>query len=62
MTPERHLGAASIDRVRADVLITETTYATTLRDSKRSREREFLTTVRRPVCKYVCMFQHMGVM
>ena len=34
-TSDRHLGAAWIDKVRPDVLITETTYATTLRDSKR---------------------------
>lgn len=42
MTPDRHLGAAWIDECRPDVLITETTYATTIRDSKRSRERDFL--------------------
>ncbi|KAJ1962933.1 Integrator complex subunit 11 [Dispira parvispora] len=45
MTPDRHLGAAWIDKVRPDVLVTETTYATTIRDSKRSRERDFLTKV-----------------
>lgn len=32
---DRHLGAAWMDKVKPDVLITETTYATTLRDSKR---------------------------
>ena len=32
---DRHLGAAWIEKVRPDVLITETTYADTLRDSKR---------------------------
>ncbi|KAF7722285.1 Integrator complex subunit 11 [Apophysomyces ossiformis] len=42
MTPDRHLGAAWIDKVRPDVLITESTYGTTIRDSKRSRERDFL--------------------
>ncbi|KAJ3092535.1 Integrator complex subunit 11 [Quaeritorhiza haematococci] len=45
MTPDRHLGAAWIDRCRPDVLITETTYATTIRDSKRARERDFLKKV-----------------
>ncbi|CAG8597246.1 3365_t:CDS:2 [Acaulospora morrowiae] len=45
MTPDRHLGAAWIDKIRPDVLITESTYATTIRDSKRSRERDFLKKV-----------------
>ena len=45
MTPDRHLGAAWIDRLCPDVLITETTYATTVRDSKRARERDFLKKV-----------------
>nr|GEV35913.1 cleavage and polyadenylation specificity factor subunit 3-II [Tanacetum cinerariifolium] len=42
MTPDRHLGAAQIDRLQLDLLITESTYATTYRDSKYVREREFL--------------------
>ncbi|VDM20585.1 unnamed protein product [Hydatigera taeniaeformis] len=45
MTPDRHLGAAWVPRCRPDLLITETTYATTIRDSKRAREREFLEKV-----------------
>lgn len=45
MTPDRHLGSAWIDKCKPDVLITETTYATTIRDSKRSREREFLQKI-----------------
>ena len=45
MTPDRHLGAAWIDKCRPDVLITETTYASTIRDSKRARERNFLKKV-----------------
>ena len=49
MTPDRHLGAARIDRVMPDLLITETTYATTIRDSKRIRERDFLKRVHRCV-------------
>eukprot|EP00026_Physarum_polycephalum_P004180 Phypoly_transcript_04197.p1 GENE.Phypoly_transcript_04197~~Phypoly_transcript_04197.p1 ORF type:complete len:689 (+),score=102.38 Phypoly_transcript_04197:127-2193(+) len=45
MTPDRHLGAAWIDRCRPDLLITETTYATTIRDSKRAREHAFLKRI-----------------
>ena len=45
MTPDRHLGAAWIDKCRPNLLITETTYATTIRDSKRCRERDFLLKV-----------------
>ncbi len=37
MTPDRHLGSAWMDKVRPDLFITETTYATTIRDSKRVR-------------------------
>jgi integrator complex subunit 11 len=39
---DRHLGAASIPRLRPNVVLTETTYATTIRDSKRDRERDML--------------------
>jgi len=45
MTPDRHLGAAWIDKCRPNLLITESTYATTIRDSKRCRERDFLKKV-----------------
>jgi integrator complex subunit 11 len=45
MTPDRHLGAAQVDRLKVDLLITETTYATTIRDSKRLRERDFLKKI-----------------
>eukprot|EP00850_Spirogloea_muscicola_P013836 SM000096S24865 [mRNA] locus=s96:247690:250877:+ [translate_table: standard] len=45
--PDRHLGPASIDRLEPDLLISEATYATTVRDSKRSRERDFLRAVQR---------------
>ncbi|GMJ08170.1 cleavage and polyadenylation specificity factor 73 kDa subunit-II, embryo sac development arrest 26 [Hibiscus trionum] len=45
MTPDRHLGAAQIDRLQLDLLITESTYATTVRDSRYGREREFLKAV-----------------
>ncbi|KAG9508514.1 Integrator complex subunit 11, partial [Fragariocoptes setiger] len=45
MTPDRHLGSAWIEKCRPDLLITESTYATTIRDSKRCRERDFLMKV-----------------
>ncbi|XP_046396864.1 integrator complex subunit 11 [Ischnura elegans] len=45
MTPDRHLGAAWIDKCHPDLLISESTYATTIRDSKRCRERDFLKKV-----------------
>ncbi|KAJ1512687.1 hypothetical protein HMI54_015477 [Coelomomyces lativittatus] len=45
MTPDRHLGSAWVDACEPDLLITESTYATTIRDSKRSRERDFLRKV-----------------
>ncbi|KAG6707822.1 hypothetical protein I3842_06G051600 [Carya illinoinensis] len=49
MTPDRHLGAAQIDRLQLDLLITESTYATTIRDSKYGREAEFLKAVHKCV-------------
>ncbi|KAM6108757.1 integrator complex subunit 11 isoform 3-T3 [Pterocles gutturalis] len=51
MTPDRHLGAAWVDKCRPDLLITESTYATTIRDSKRCRERDFLKKVHETVEK-----------
>uniref|UniRef100_A0A7S3QU97 Metallo-beta-lactamase domain-containing protein n=1 Tax=Dunaliella tertiolecta TaxID=3047 RepID=A0A7S3QU97_DUNTE len=44
-TPDRHLGAAHLERLRPDLLVSEATYATTLRDSKKSRERGFMGEV-----------------
>lgn len=51
MTPDRHLGAAWIDKCRPDLLISESTYATTIRDSKRCRERDFLKKVHECVAR-----------
>ncbi|KAI8817616.1 beta-lactamase-like protein, partial [Fimicolochytrium jonesii] len=51
MTPDRHLGAAWIDKCRPDLLITESTYATTTRESKRTREHDFLRKVHDCVSK-----------
>nr|TKW33027.1 hypothetical protein SEVIR_2G206000v2 [Setaria viridis] len=45
----RHLGAAQIDRLKLDLLITESTYAETTRDSRRARESEFLQAVHKCV-------------
>lgn len=45
LSPDRHLGAAWIERLMPDVLITESTYATSTRESKRGRETEFLSAV-----------------
>uniref|UniRef100_A0A6B2KZ25 Integrator complex subunit 11 n=1 Tax=Arcella intermedia TaxID=1963864 RepID=A0A6B2KZ25_9EUKA len=50
MTPDRHLGSASVDeKIRPDLLITETTYAVTIRDSKRTREGNFLKRIHKTV-------------
>lgn len=51
MTPDRHLGAARVEKFRPTLLITETTYATTVRKSRRAREREFLQQVHECVKK-----------
>ena len=42
---DRHLGPAWIEKIHPDLLISESTYATTIRDSKRARERDFLKEV-----------------
>lgn len=42
---DRHLNGAYLPKLNPDVLITETTYGDTIRDTKRSREREFLKKV-----------------
>ena len=48
---DRHLGTAFIDTVRPNLIMMETTYGTTVRESKRTRERDFLkqvqTTIKR---------------
>jgi integrator complex subunit 11 len=45
MTPDRHLGAAWLPRLRPSLLVTESTYCTFVRDSKRVREKDFLARV-----------------
>uniref|UniRef100_A0AC35TUX5 Integrator complex subunit 11 n=1 Tax=Rhabditophanes sp. KR3021 TaxID=114890 RepID=A0AC35TUX5_9BILA len=50
MTPDRHLGAAKIPySLKPTLLISESTYATTIRTSKRARERDFLSKVHETV-------------
>ncbi|KAJ6248653.1 integrator complex subunit 11 [Anaeramoeba flamelloides] len=45
MTSDRHLGCAKIKPLKPDVLITETTYGSSVRNSKSTRERNFLKRV-----------------
>lgn len=42
---DRHLSGAYVPRIYPDILITETTYGDTIRDTKRVREREFLKKI-----------------
>lgn len=45
MTGDRHLRAAWIERLKPNVVITESTYATKFRELKMKREKQFLTKV-----------------
>ncbi|KAF7684119.1 Integrator complex subunit 11 [Astathelohania contejeani] len=44
-TPDRHLGGAWIDKLYPDVLITESTYGSVIRECRKAKEREFLNAV-----------------
>lgn len=58
MIPDRHLRPAFIERLNPDVCLTETTYATTVRTSRRAIERQFLRDVHECIGKgmvYVVM-------
>lgn len=48
---DRHLGAAYAPRLNPNIIITETTYATTIRDTKRDRERKMLKIVTETIDK-----------
>jgi len=48
-TPDNHLESAWIDDCKPDVLITETTYATTVRGTREQREIEFLEAIHNAV-------------
>jgi len=50
-SPDRHLGGAYIPRIYPDILITETTYGDTIRDTKKVREREFLKRIQTTIDK-----------
>lgn len=45
MTADRHLGGAWIEPLKPDLCMTETTYANSVRDPKRAREREFFKII-----------------
>lgn len=44
-TVDRHLNSAFLPKLNQNILITETTYGSTIRDTKRTREREFIKKV-----------------
>lgn len=44
-TPDQHLATASIDALYPDLMITESTYGSIIRDCRKSREREFLKSI-----------------
>lgn len=44
-TSDQHLGAAWIDTLKPDLMITEATYGNVVRDCRKSKEREFLQSV-----------------
>ena len=46
---DRHLGGAYMKKICPDILITETTYGNTVRDTKRVREREFLKKIQNTI-------------
>jgi len=48
-TSDRHLSTSFIPRLAPNLLVTESTFATTTRDSKRCRERKFLLAVHQAV-------------
>ncbi len=48
---DRHLGGAYMKKISPDILITETTYGNTVRDTKRVREREFLKKIQNTIDK-----------
>lgn len=48
---DRHLAGAYVPKLYPDILITETTYGDTIRDTKRVREREFLKKIQSTIDK-----------
>jgi integrator complex subunit 11 len=43
--PDRHLPGASLPKLRPNLLISESTYATSLREGRRTRERQLMALV-----------------
>jgi len=48
---DRHLSGAYLPKLSPNILITETTYGDTIRDTKRAREREFLKKIQSTIDK-----------
>jgi integrator complex subunit 11 len=48
---DRHLSGAYLPKLYPNILITETTYGDTIRDTKRAREREFLKKIQSTIDK-----------
>jgi integrator complex subunit 11 len=44
-TADQHLATASIDTLNPDLMITESTYGSVIRDCRKSKEREFLQSI-----------------
>lgn len=44
-TSDQHLAGASIDTLKPDLMITESTYGSVIRDCRKSKEREFLQSI-----------------
>lgn len=44
-TADQHLGAAHIDTLRPDLMISESTYGSVIRDCRKAKEREFLKSI-----------------
>ncbi|ELA42832.1 uncharacterized protein VICG_00147 [Vittaforma corneae ATCC 50505] len=44
-TADQHLGTAWIDTLRPDLMITESTYGSVIRDCRKAKEREFLQSI-----------------
>lgn len=44
-TSDQHLGTAWIDTLKPDLMITESTYGSIIRDCRKSKEREFLQSI-----------------
>ncbi|ORD98609.1 INT11 [Hepatospora eriocheir] len=48
-TADKHLGPAKIDTLRPNLLITESTYGSVIRDCRKIKEREFLQVIQKTI-------------